>query len=143
LTVRQHLGLVAISHGVVDDGIDDRIAALLDRVALTARADFLPRELSRGMRQKTQLACALIRPAVVLVLDEPVVGLDPSSQRLLRDLLTEAKSEGKAVLLTTHQMAFADGLADRAVALEDGHVVDEGRWDDVRDRAEDRGWATQ
>jgi ABC-2 type transport system ATP-binding protein len=143
LTVRQHLGLVAISHGVVDDGVDDRIAALLDRLALTARADFLPRELSRGMRQKTQLACALIRPAVVLVLDEPVVGLDPPSQRLLRDLLTEAKSEGKAVLLTTHQMAFADGLADRAIALEEGHVVDEGRWDDVRDRAEDRGWATQ
>jgi ABC-2 type transport system ATP-binding protein len=143
LTVRQHLGLVAISHGVVDDGVDDRIAALLDRLVLTARADFLPRELSRGMRQKTQLACALIRPAVVLVLDEPVVGLDPPSQRLLRDLLTEAKSEGKAVLLTTHQMAFADGLADRAMALEEGHVVDEGRWEDVRDRAEDRGWATQ
>ena len=143
LTVRQHLGLVAISHGVVDDGVDDRIAALLERLVLTARADFLPRELSRGMRQKTQLACALIRPAIVLVLDEPVVGLDPPSQRLLRDLLTEAKSEGKAVLLTTHQMAFADGLADRAMALEEGHVVDEGRWDDVRDRAEDRGWATQ
>jgi ABC-2 type transport system ATP-binding protein len=58
-------------------------------------------------------------------------------------LLTEAKAEGKAVLLTTHQMAFADGLADRAIALEEGHVVDEGRWDEVRDRAEDRGWATQ
>jgi ABC-2 type transport system ATP-binding protein len=143
LTVRQHLGLVAISHGVVDDGVDDRIAALLERLTLTARADFRPGELSRGMRQKTQLACALIRPAAVLVLDEPVVGLDPPSQRLLRELLIEAKSESKSVLFTTHQMAFADGLADRAVALEEGRVADQGRWEDVRDRAEDRGWATQ
>ena len=85
------------------------------------------------MRQKTQLACALIRPAAVLVLDEPVVGLDPPSQALLHGLLNERKRAGKAVLLTTHQMAFADGLADRAVLLEEGVVADEGPWEEVRD----------
>ena len=120
LTVRQHLELVTLSHGVVDDGVDARIDALLARLGLAARADFLPRELSRGMRQKTQLACALIRPAAVLVLDEPVVGLDPPSQALLRELLSERKRAGAAVLLTTHQMAFADGLADRAVRARGG-----------------------
>ena len=95
------------------------------------------------MRQKTQLACALIRPAAVLVLDEPVVGLDPPSQALLRELLLERKRAGTAVLLTTHQMAFADGLADRAVLLEEGEVADEGPWAEVRERAEARGWASQ
>jgi ABC-2 type transport system ATP-binding protein len=64
--VRQHLELVALSHGAVDDGIGARITALLSRLGLAAREDFLPRELSRGMHQKTQLACALIRPAVLL-----------------------------------------------------------------------------
>jgi ABC-2 type transport system ATP-binding protein len=141
LTVREHLELVALSHGVYDDNLYTRIDALLERLGLTAREDFVPRELSRGMRQKTQLACALIRPARVLVLDEPVVGLDPPSQILLAELLREAKAAGAAVLLTTHQMAFADGLADRAVMLDEGEVVDAGAWSEVRERAEARGWA--
>jgi ABC-2 type transport system ATP-binding protein len=142
LTVRQHLELVTLSHGVAGEDVDDRIGALLDRLGLAAREGFLPRELSRGMRQKTQLACALIRPAALLVLDEPVVGLDPPSQILLGDLLHEAKRAGVAVLLTTHQMAFADDLADRAVMLEEGDVVDEGAWSAVRERAEARGWSS-
>ncbi|MEA2385245.1 MAG: type transport system ATP-binding protein [Solirubrobacteraceae bacterium] len=142
LTVRQHLELVTLSHGVAGEGTDERIGALLARLGLGAREDFLPGELSRGMRQKTQLACALIRPAAVLVLDEPVVGLDPPSQALLSELLRDAKRAGGAVLLTTHQMAFADGLADRAVMLEEGEVVDAGPWAEVRDRAEARGWAS-
>jgi ABC-2 type transport system ATP-binding protein len=142
LTVREHLLLVALAHGVYGSDIDDRIDALLDRLGLAARADFVPRELSRGMRQKTQLACALIRPAALLVLDEPVVGLDPPSQRLLGELLRAAKAAGGAVLLTTHQMAFADGLADRALVLEEGEVVDAGAWTQVRERAEARGWAS-
>jgi ABC-2 type transport system ATP-binding protein len=141
LTVREHLELVALSHGLSDDTLDERVDALLDRLGLAAREDFIPRELSRGMRQKTQLACALVRPARVLVLDEPVVGLDPPSQLLLAELLRGAKAAGAAVLLTTHQMTFADGLADRAVMLEEGEVVDAGPWADVRDRAEARGWA--
>jgi ABC-2 type transport system ATP-binding protein len=142
LTVREHLELVALSHGVYGDDIDTRIDALLDRLDLAARGDFIPRELSRGMRQKTQLACALIRPAALLVLDEPVVGLDPPSQRLLGELLRDAKAAGGGVLLTTHQMAFADGLADRALVLAEGEVVDAGPWTDVRERAEARGWAS-
>src|SRR3954453_3219132 len=80
LTVREHLELVTLSHGIDDDGVDQRIDALLDRLGLGARTDFVPRELSRGMRQKTQLACALARPAALLVLDGPVVGLPPPSQ---------------------------------------------------------------
>jgi ABC-2 type transport system ATP-binding protein len=140
LTVRQHLSLVALAHGVTDDGIDERIDMLLARLGLSHRAGFLPPELSRGLKQKTGLACALIRPAGLLVLDEPVVGLDPPSQSLLVELLLEAKAGGAAVLLTTHQMAFADGLADRAILLSEGEVLDHGLWTDVRRRAAERGW---
>jgi ABC-2 type transport system ATP-binding protein len=142
LSVRQNVELVALAHGVVDPGVDARIGSLLDRLGLAARTGFLPRELSRGMRQKTQLACALIRPAAVMLLDEPVVGLDPPSQALLADLLRERKRAGTAVLLTTHQMTFAEGLADRALMLQEGVVSDEGTWAEVRDRAEAAGWFT-
>ena len=140
LTVRQHLELVTLSHGAAGEGVEERISSLLLRLGLQGREGFLPAELSRGMRQKTQLACALVRPASVLALDEPVVGLDPPSQTLLHHLLVEAKQAGTAILLTTHQMAFADGLADRGVLLEDGTVADEGPWAQVRERAERRGW---
>jgi ABC-2 type transport system ATP-binding protein len=140
LPVRQHLELVAIAHGIPDEEIDERIDGLLDRLDLGARGSYLPRELSRGMRQKTQLACALIRPAALLVLDEPVVGLDPPSQTRLRDLLLAAKAEGAGVLMTTHQLRFADGVADRGVVLQEGRVVDAGPWAELTRRSVDRGW---
>ena len=92
------------------------------------------------MRQKAMLACALVRPAQVLLLDEPVVGLDPPSQSLLREVLASGYEAGAAVLLTTHQLAWADGLADRAVMLDEGAVADAGSWPEVRERAEARGW---
>jgi ABC-type multidrug transport system ATPase subunit len=122
--------------GAPHAGID----ALLERLGLAHRADFLPAELSRGLKQKTGLACALIRPARLVILDEPVVGLDPPSQSLLVELLLEAKASGIAVLLTTHQMAFADGIADRAILLGEGAVLDQGPWAEVRGRAAARGW---
>ena len=140
LTVRQHLGLVALAHGVLDADTPARVDELIDRLGLAERADFLPTELSRGLNQKTGLACAFIRPARLLMLDEPVVGLDPPSQTLLRELLLAAKADGTAVLLTTHQMRFADGIADRAILLGDGKVLDRGPWKDVRGRAAKRGW---
>lgn len=140
LSVRQHLELVALAHDCADGELDGRIDQLLEGLGLTARADYLPHELSRGMRQKTQLACALIRPMSLLVLDEPVVGLDPPSQRLLAELLISAKGEGVAVLFTTHQLAFADGIADRGIVLEEGKIIDDGPWDQLSARARDRGW---
>jgi ABC-2 type transport system ATP-binding protein len=143
LDVRQHLELVAAAHGLAaDEALDARIATLLERLGLVARAGFLPDELSRGMRQKAMLACALIRPFSLLVLDEPVVGLDPPAQRELRLMVAEAAEAGAAVVLTTHQLAFADGLAARAVRLEEGRVADDGPYAEVVARAAEGGWTT-
>src|SRR5512132_1829665 len=125
LTVREHLELVGLAHGV-GDGLDGRVAELLELFELTSRGDFLPGQLSRGMRQKAQLACALVRPFQLLLLDEPVVGLDPPSQLALHRILVAAKQDGAAILLSTHQRAFAAGLADRAVVLHDGRAGEQG-----------------
>jgi ABC-2 type transport system ATP-binding protein len=140
LAVSEHLELVAVAHGLADDELDERMTGLLERLGLESRRDSRPGELSRGLRQRVQLACALIRPFALLVLDEPVVGLDPGGQRLLRDLLLEAKASGAAVLFTTHQLEFARGLADRAVMLDEGAVVIEGRYDHVIDGETIRAW---
>jgi ABC-2 type transport system ATP-binding protein len=133
LTVREHLELVAVAHGVADDDLDARIDQLLTRLGLEGKRDARPGALSRGMRQKVGLGCALIRPHRLLVLDEPVVGLDPASQQTLRELLLEAKAVGVAVMFTTHQLAFARGIADRALVLADGVVVADGPYEEVID----------
>lgn len=130
LTVGEHLELVGLANGV-GDGLDDRIALLLERLGLTSWRDFLPRQLSRGMRQKTQIACAFIRSFDALLLDEPVVGLDPPSQAALQALLSETKQARAGVVFSTHQLVFAAGLADRAMVLHEGRVVDAGPFDRV------------
>lgn len=129
LTVSDHLDLVGLAHGV--ENAEERSDALLERFGLLSRRHLLPRELSRGMRQKTQISCALLRPFAVLMLDEPVAGLDPPSRRTLWSLLTEAKEEGASVLFSTHQLAFAEGLADRVVVLHDGRVAADGAYEEV------------
>jgi ABC-2 type transport system ATP-binding protein len=135
LTVGEHLELVALAHGLGDHAAE-RITVLLEELGLAGRRDFLPGQLSRGLRQKAQLACALLRPFQVLLLDEPVVGLDPPSQRALHKMLRGTVDGGAAVVVTTHQLAFADGLADRAVILEEGRVADAGPFGRVMAGAE-------
>jgi ABC-2 type transport system ATP-binding protein len=122
LTVANHLRLVAQAHGVPSDGLEDDMATLLDRLALGHRSDFVPHELSRGMRQKAQLACALIRPFDVLVLDEPVAGLDVAAVDTLADILAEQRARGAGVLVSTHEPEFAARVAARVLAMHDGRV---------------------
>lgn len=124
LTVRDHLRLVAAAHGVADHDLETKAAALLERLGLTERVAFFPRQLSRGMRQKTVLACAFIRPFRVLVLDEPIVGLDAASVAAIREMVQECKEAGKAVLLMTHAQTFAAKVATRVLRLEEGRVLD-------------------
>lgn len=130
LTVEEHLILTGLAHGVSDD-LDDSIDKILEDLGLLSRRDYLPSQLSRGMRQKTSIACALIRPLEVLLLDEPVVGLDPPSQKLLKEEIRRLVADDIAVVLTTHQIEFARGLATSVVVLDDGQMVDHGPFDKV------------
>jgi ABC-2 type transport system ATP-binding protein len=140
LTVREHVELVTVAHGCAGPDAQSNIDALLERLGLGHRSGFRPAELSRGMRQKAQLACALIRPAALLLLDEPVVGLDPPSQALLHAILAERKAAGCAIVLTTHQLGFAEELADHGVLLAGGEVADAGPYREVAGRAMAAGW---
>jgi ABC-type multidrug transport system ATPase subunit len=92
---------------------------------LTPRADDLPARFSRGLRQKTAIVLALVRPFAVLLVDEPFVGLDPAGQDALTELLVAATEAGAAVIVATHQLGFLE-RATRCVALQDGAVVYDG-----------------
>jgi ABC-2 type transport system ATP-binding protein len=129
LSVNEHIEFTARLHGELD--WPERADALLDLLGLTARADDLPSRFSRGLRQKTSLVLGLVRPFSILLVDEPFVGLDPSGQAALTELLVEAASAGAAVLVATHQLSFLEH-ATRCVALRDGHTEFEGKVDVAR-----------
>ncbi|WP_129841228.1 ATP-binding cassette domain-containing protein [Streptomyces sp. RFCAC02] len=118
LTVRQHLELVATGHGVPDAEL--RVTEALAAHGLTSRADALPTELSSGQLQETLLAAALLRPADLLLLDEPEARLDPAARERLAAALTDRVASGTALLLVTHHRPLAAALADRTFVLTDG-----------------------
>jgi ABC-type multidrug transport system ATPase subunit len=123
LTVNEHIEYVSRLHG--GEARPDAADELLGLLNLTARADDLPARFSRGLRQKTAIVLALVRPFSVLLVDEPFVGLDPAGQDSLADLLTAAADAGCAVLVATHQLAFLE-RTDRCVALRDGAIAYRG-----------------
>ncbi|WP_033214561.1 ABC transporter ATP-binding protein [Kitasatospora phosalacinea] len=124
LTVREHLLLVAVAHGVADAA--DWVDQVLEARSLTERADALPSALSSGQLQALLLACALVRPRDLLLLDEPEQRLDPEARRRLAELLKAELADGVAVLLVTHHTDLALEVADRAVVLEDGRILRQG-----------------
>jgi ABC-2 type transport system ATP-binding protein len=124
LTVEEHLGFVATAHGVED--ADAHIEDLLAALDLDRRRGFLPDQLSAGMRQKVQLACLLLRPGRVVLLDEPSRALDPHTRDVLWAALAARKAAGSAVVFSTHQLDFPPDLADEALVLHDGEVRDHG-----------------
>ena len=124
LTVREHLLLVAVAHGVADARAWVE-QVLADRLLLE-RADALPSALSSGQMQALLLACALVRPRDLLLLDEPEQRLDPDARRHLAELLRAELADGVAVLLVTHHTDLALEVADRVVVLEDGRILRQG-----------------
>jgi ABC-type multidrug transport system ATPase subunit len=126
LSVEEHVEYIGRLHGVED--WPERADELIERFDLGARAADLPRRFSRGLRQKTAIVLGFVRPFSVLMVDEPFVGLDPSGQRELTELLVETAAYGACVVVATHQLDFLD-RADRAVGLRDGHVEFSGAVD--------------
>ncbi len=123
LSVWEHLEYVAGLHGVHDWETPSR--KLVDMFELTGRADDVPSRFSRGMRQKTALAVALVRPAALLLVDEPFVGLDMKAQAALIDVLVARAAAGSTVIVATHQPTFL-AHADRCVMLHDGRLRHDG-----------------
>ena len=105
---------------------------LLALFGLTERGDDLIGAYSHGMRQKTALAGALLHGPQALFLDEPTVGLDPRSARLIKDVLREIASRGAAVVMSTHILEIAERMCDRVIIIDRGRVIASGAPVDLR-----------
>jgi ABC-2 type transport system ATP-binding protein len=122
LTVREHLVFVAKSCRLAD-GWEHQAEALLDRLAIADQRDTLGQALSKGMRQKVLVAAAVLAGTPVLLLDEPMIGLDPRGQRELKGILQELRAEGRALVVSTHLLGYIEGLCDRVLILKHGRAA--------------------
>jgi ABC-2 type transport system ATP-binding protein len=109
---------------------------LLERFDLEAKADAAFATLSGGQRQRLFLALALVNRPALLVLDEPTAGLDPQARRRVRALIGEMRSEGRTVLLSTHDLQEADQLCDRVGIMDSGRMVAVGPPAELTGRSE-------
>jgi ABC-2 type transport system ATP-binding protein len=123
LTGRELLSFVGDLYNLDRNLVAHRIDDLLRMFDLTAAANDTIDSYSHGMQQKTALAAALMHDPKVLVLDEPTVGLDPKSARLIKDILRQMAERGTAVFLSTHILEIAERMCDRIGIINKGELI--------------------
>lgn len=132
LTGVEFLRFVAGLYGQEGAAIERRIDELLGLFELSPWKHELTESYSHGMRQKLIISSALLHRPEVIVVDEPMVGLDPKSARLLKDLLREFVSRGGTVLMSTHTLEIAEAMCDRIAIVQAGKIVAAGTMAELR-----------
>jgi ABC-2 type transport system ATP-binding protein len=132
LTGRELLRFVSDLYVIDPHKIPARIEELLRLFDLTEVGDDTIDSYSHGMQQKIALAAALVHDPKVLILDEPTVGLDPKSARLIKDILRQLADRGSAVFLSTHILEIAERMCDRIGIINKGELIAIGTMDELR-----------
>ncbi len=131
LTAREFLDFYGQLFRLAPDVRRERIPALLKLVDMERAADLSLRKFSRGMLQRIGLAQALINEPSLVVLDEPLGGLDPIGRKEIRDIILRLRSEGKTVVLSSHILQDIEMICDRVAILVDGRILSQGRLTDL------------
>ncbi len=132
LTGREFLDFLARIRSIPEQAARGHIERLLDILELRDRADTACGTYSFGMKRKLAIAGALIHQPRVLILDEPLNGLDPLSARRLKDLFAEQASNGTTIFLSTHDLATAESICHRVGIIHKGHLLVEGSSSELR-----------
>jgi ABC-2 type transport system ATP-binding protein len=135
LTGREFLQFIADMYAMPAEHGRRRIGQVIEIFGLADFVDDLTERYSHGMRQRTVFASALLHEPRVLIVDEPTVGLDPRSVRLLKDLLREQGRQGVTIFLSTHSLDIAQELADRIGIVDRGRMIACGTLSALRDQA--------
>lgn len=133
LTSREFLRFYGHLFGLWGAGLDRRVDELLELVSMTPAKDLQLRKFSKGMLQRVGIAQALINDPELVVLDEPMSGLDPIGRKEVRDLILRLKESGKTVLFSSHILHDAEVLCDRVAMILKGRLVACGRVTDLLD----------
>ncbi len=131
LTAREFLAFTADLFGLERRVKEDRIGRLLELVGLERAADLPLRKYSRGMLQRAGLAQALVNDPKLVILDEPLGGMDPLGRKEIRDIIVRFKDEGKTVFFTSHILQDIEMICDRVAIIVGGRIVKEGALADL------------
>ena len=121
-TACENVALFGEFYGMTRAAIEQRTAELFRRLEMDEFANRRAGTFSKGMKQKTAIARALIADPPVLIMDEPTAGLDVPTQRMILDLLKQARRQGKTILYSTHIMSEAEELCDRVAIIDHGRI---------------------
>ena len=141
LTGSEFLRFVASLYGQEGETVERRINELLELFELTPWRDELTESYSHGMRQKVIIASALVHRPEVIVVDEPMVGLDPRSAKLLKVLFRQFVDRGGTILMSTHTMEVAEAMCDRIAIIQTGNIVACGTMEELRHRGTPGSWS--
>jgi ABC-2 type transport system ATP-binding protein len=139
LTGAEFLRFVAGLYGQGGSGVESRMDELLALFELTDWKDQLVEKYSHGMRQKLIISSALVHRPDVIVVDEPMVGLDPKGQSFLKDLFRQFCDRGGTVLMSTHTLEIAEAVCDRIAIIQKGKIAAVGTMTEVRQQTESHG----
>ncbi|MCE5235177.1 MAG: ABC transporter ATP-binding protein [Clostridiaceae bacterium] len=122
LTIDEHMQFIARAYSL-RDGWELKAKTLLERLELDDKSKKLGKELSKGMQQKLSICCALLSEPTLLLVDEPMVGLDPHAIKELKRILLEEKAKGTAILISTHLLDSVEELWDKTLILMNGSIA--------------------
>jgi len=134
LTPTEFVEMCGSLSGLRGKTLRSRTRQVLDKVGILYAADRQARKLSKGMLQRTGLAAALVSDPELLVLDEPMSGLDPVGRKEVRDIIVEERRAGRTILFSTHILSDVETLCDRVTILRKGEVVVTGNLDQLLHR---------
>jgi len=132
LSGREFLGFVGRLYGMTPAACEEGIAEMLRLFEAEAWADDLAENYSHGMRQRIVISAALLHDPKVIVIDEPMVGLEPRSARTAKQVLRQRVEAGCAILMSTHTLSVAEEVADRIGIIENGRLLVEGTYAELR-----------
>ena len=139
LTGREFLRFVVEMYGLEPKAATRRIAELVEIFEMGEYIDDLSENYSHGMKQRVVFASALVHDPKVLIVDEPLVGLDPRSARIVKDLFVAQARSGVAVLMSTHLLSIAEELADTIGIVDRGRMLANGTLAELRESSQMHG----
>jgi ABC-2 type transport system ATP-binding protein len=123
LTAEQNVAFFGRLYGLGGAKVDQHVAWALDFVGLSERKRELVRTYSGGMARRLNLACALVHNPPVLLLDEPMAGVDPQSRNLLLENIRHLKAHGRTIVYSSHYLSEAESLCDRVAIMDEGRIL--------------------
>jgi len=135
LTAKEFLKFIAGLYNVNSNGLDEKIYELLSIFNIESWENELIEGFSHGMKQRLVMASALLHEPKILIIDEPMVGLDPKAARLVKDIFKNLAKKGVTIFLSTHTLAVVEEIADRVAILQDGKIIAIGTLKELQEKA--------